>query len=124
MRGYDQALFQSLAVTLGYKENKLPFALLAQRLPLKVLRAESEASMALLLGLAGFLGTPGADAPKETRSYVRACWDHWWPQRSALERLVLSAGSWKLGGLRPANHPSAAWPRWRNWPGVGPRCAL
>ncbi len=32
VRGYDQALFQSLAITLGYKENKLPFALLAQRL--------------------------------------------------------------------------------------------
>ena len=105
VRGYDQALFQSLAVTLGYKENKLPFALLAQRLPLKVLRAESNASMALLLGLAGFLRPADADAQKETKAYVRECWEHWWPQRSALERLALPAGSWKLGGLRPANHP-------------------
>ena len=53
MRGYDQALFQSLATTLGYKENKLPFALLAQRLPLATLRAEPAAAAALLLGLTG-----------------------------------------------------------------------
>ena len=105
VRGYDQALFQSLAVTLGYRENKLPFALLAQRLPLKVLRAESDAAMPLLLGLAGFLLAPDAGASKETRVYVRGCWEHWWPQRSALERLALPAGSWTLGGLRPANHP-------------------
>ncbi len=124
VRGDDQALFQSLAVTLGYKENKLPFALLAQRLPLKVLRAEPQASMGLLLGLAGFLRTPdpgGVDA-KETRAYLRECWESWWPQRSALERLALPAGSWKLGGLRPANHPqrrlAALAQLARRWPAV------
>ena len=125
VRGYDQALFQSLAVTLGYKENKLPFALLAQRLPLKVLRAETGASMALLLGLAGFLQTPepaSGAAAMETRAYLRECWEHWWPQRSALERLALPAGSWKLGGLRPANHPqrrlAALAQLARQWPAV------
>ncbi len=121
VRGYDQALFQSLAVTLGYKENKLPFALLAQRLPLKVLRAETDAALALLLGLAGFLPTAEA-SDKETKTYVRACWEQWWPQRSALERLALPAGSWKLGGLRPANHPqrrlAALVQLARQWPTV------
>lgn len=108
VRGYDQALFQSLAVTLGYKENKLPFALLTQRLPLKTLRAEPAAATALLLGLSGFLHNPNLDkgpvAPA-TLAYVRACWEHWWPQRSALERLALADDAWKLGGIRPANHP-------------------
>ena len=107
-RGYDQALFQSLAVTLGYKENKLPFALLAQRLPLKVLRAEPAAALPSLLGAAGFLQAPefGADDDaKETRAYLRACWEHWWPRRSAMDRLILPRGAWKLAGLRPANHP-------------------
>ncbi len=104
VRGYDQALFQSLAITLGYKENKLPFALLAQRLTLKILRAEPQAAMPLLLGLAGFLQVGDSGSP-ETKAYLRACWEQWWPQRNALERLALPAGSWKLGGLRPANHP-------------------
>ena len=108
VHGYDQALFQSLAVTLGYKENKLPFALVAQRLPLRLLRAAGEGAAALLLGVAGFLQTPdpgmGIDA-RATRAYLRGCWEHWWPQRSAMERLILPASAWKLGGLRPANHP-------------------
>src|SRR2546423_4875453 len=36
--GVDEALFQEIAATFGYKENKLPFTLIAQRLPLKNLR--------------------------------------------------------------------------------------
>ena len=107
-RGYDQALFQSLAVTLGYKENKLPFALLAQRLPLKALRAEPAAALPSLLGVAGFLHAPefgGDDGAKEIRAYLRICWEHWWPRRSAMDRLILPRGAWKLASLRPANHP-------------------
>ena len=108
VRGYDQALFQSLAVTLGYKENKLPFALLAQRLPLKTLRAEGAGAMALLLGVSGFLqpkeSGPGKDDP-ETRAYLRGCWEVWWRRRAGMERLILPAKAWKLSGLRPVNHP-------------------
>jgi len=40
--GRDEALFQEFAAALGYKENKLPFTLIAQRLPLKFLRAQIE----------------------------------------------------------------------------------
>ena len=36
--GRDETLFQEIAAALGYKENKLPFTLLAQRLPLRLLR--------------------------------------------------------------------------------------
>lgn len=107
VRGFDEALFQSLAVTLGYKENKLPFALLAQRTSLKSLRAAPDGAAAVLLGLAGFLQAPefGGKDVQETRSYLRACWAHWWPQRADCERLILPAEAWKLGGIRPANHP-------------------
>lgn len=107
VRGFDEALFQSLAVTLGYKENKLPFALLAQRAPLLSLRAEPEAAAAILLGLGGFLHAPefGGEEVQETRAYLRACWAAWWPRRAACDRLILPADAWKLGGLRPANHP-------------------
>ncbi|HEY3901192.1 MAG TPA: DUF2851 family protein [Chthoniobacter sp.] len=38
LHGPDEALYQALAATLGYKNNKLPFTLLAQRLPLRLLR--------------------------------------------------------------------------------------
>ena len=125
VRGYDQALFQSLAITLGYKENKLPFALLAQRLTLKALRAESDAATALLLGVGGFLHAPefgeNPDA-KETRAYLRGCWEHWWPRRSGMDRIILPAAAWKLAGLRPANHPqrrlAALAELARRWPEV------
>ena len=36
--GRDETLFQEIASALGYKENKLPFTLLAQRLSLRLLR--------------------------------------------------------------------------------------
>ena len=108
VRGYDQALYQSLAVTLGYKENKLPFALLAQRLPLRTLHAAGDAATALALGVAGFLHAPEFDrdeARQDTRVYLRGCWEVWWRRRVAMERLVLPVRAWKLAGLRPANHP-------------------
>src|SRR4029077_13990739 len=56
--GRDEALFQELAAALGYKENKLPFTLIAQRLPLKLLRGNAEDNEAILFGVAGFLEAP------------------------------------------------------------------
>src|SRR2546429_3927012 len=53
--GRDEALFQEIAGALGYKENKLPLTLLAQRLPLQLLRANSIDAEAMLFGIAGFL---------------------------------------------------------------------
>src|SRR6478672_11088354 len=38
VHGRDETLFQEIATALGYKENKLPFTLLTQRLPLRLLR--------------------------------------------------------------------------------------
>src|SRR4029453_8944477 len=53
--GRDEALFQEIAAALGYKENKLPFTLLAQRVSLRLLREKSNDGEALLFGMAGFL---------------------------------------------------------------------
>src|SRR5213596_73466 len=39
--GRDEALFQEIAAALGYKENKLPFTLIAQRLGLRLLREKT-----------------------------------------------------------------------------------
>jgi hypothetical protein len=120
--GRDEALFQEIAGALGYKENKLPFALLAQRLPLKLLRENSDDSEALLFGIAGFLQTADLEIYKKSaREYVRELWDGWWPHRDGLQRFVLPTKVWRISGTRPVNHPqrrlaalailARAWPR-------------
>jgi len=104
--GRDAALFQEIAAALGYKQNKLAFTLLAQRLPLGSLRKQPDDLEAILFGVAGFLTTPDlAEYRDETRGYVRNLWDRWWPHRDAMQRLVLPAKLWRLGGARPLNHP-------------------
>lgn len=104
LHGADEALYQALAATLGYKSNKLPFTLLAQRLPLKLLRKADTA--ALLFGVSGFLPAhdiSGFDAG--TRTYLRGLWEQWWPRRAEFERLAIAPDLWRLGGQRPMNHP-------------------
>jgi hypothetical protein len=104
--GSDAALFQAVAGALGYKQNKLPFTLIAQRLPLKILRQNPADVEPLLFGLAGFLESPDlAPYKSDVRDYLRTLWDRWWPHRDKLERLIVPAKLWHLGGARPLNHP-------------------
>jgi len=118
----DEVLFQEIAAALGYKENKLPFTLIALRLPLKVLHETPQEIEALLFGVAGFLQTADLDVyKKSTREYVRQLWDRWWPHRNELERLILPAKIWHISNTRPINHPqrrlaalavlASEWPR-------------
>src|SRR5207253_2966720 len=58
IHGRDEGLYQEVAAALGYKENKLAFTLLAQRLPLGNLRTNPSDAEALLFGYAGFLSSP------------------------------------------------------------------
>jgi hypothetical protein len=104
--GIDEALFQALAIALGYKWNKVPFLILAQRVTLQRLRRDSEAAEAILFGLAGFLEL--AEPSKNllpSSHYAASLWTYWWKARSELHPLVLPSGHWKLSGSRPANHP-------------------
>lgn len=105
--GRDEALFQEIAAALGYKQNKLPFTLLAQRLPLATLRVHgADEAEALLFDVAGFLGAADLsvyDGP--TRVYVRSLWDRWWPHRDTMQRLVIPPELWSYSGARPTNHP-------------------
>ena len=104
--GADETLFQELAAALGYKQNKLPFTLLAQRLPLALLRKHGEEAEALLFGIAGFLEAPDLSVYQtDTRGYLRSLWDHWWPHREDMQRLILPRTLWRLSGARPLNHP-------------------
>jgi Protein of unknown function (DUF2851) len=122
LHGTDEALFQELAGTLGYKKNKVPFTLLAQRLPRRMLRAQPNEIEAVLFGVAGFLAAPDlARFEPSTRQYLRVLWDQWWPRRAALERFILPRLAWRLSGTRPLNHPHrrlgalagivASWPK-------------
>src|SRR5437763_2074293 len=104
--GRDEALFQEIAAALGYKENKLPLTLIAQRLSLKALRKDLKDAEAILFGIAGLLERPDlAIYKKSAKNYVRELWDRWWPHRDRLQRLILPAKIWKLSSTRPVNHP-------------------
>lgn len=104
--GRDETLFQEIASALGYKENKLPFTLLAQRFPVRSLRENVQNCEAMLFGGAGFLETPQLDTYKKSaREYVRQLWDGWWPHRDELQRLILPTKTWRLSSTRPVNHP-------------------
>lgn len=102
----DTAIFQEIATALGYKENKLAFTLLAQRIPLALLRSSAGDAEALLFGTAGFLDAADLGVyAGDTRAYVRALWDTWWLRREPLRRLILPRKLWKFSGARPLNHP-------------------
>jgi hypothetical protein len=106
LHGPDESLYQALATTLGYKANKLPFTLLAQRLPLRLLRAAKDSATALLFGVAGFLDQRElAPFDSPTRAFLRGLWEQWWPRRAEFERLALPREVWKMSGQRPMNHP-------------------
>ena len=120
VHGRDETLFQEIATALGYKENKLPFTLLTQRLPLRLLRENVEDCEALLFGTAGFLETPDLDVYKKSaREYVRQLWDRWWPHRDDLQRLILVAES-----LARQRHPSVKSSATASRRACGPRARM
>lgn len=107
IHGWDQAAFQAVAEALGYRKNKLPMTVLAQRFPLKHLRQHPREREALLFGAAGFLdGVSFDDADTDTRTYLRSLWEIWWKRRAEFageaQRRPLH---WNFSAVRPANHP-------------------
>ena len=104
--GMDEALFQAFAVALGYKLNKIPFLVLAQRAKLQLLRDHRTAAEGLLFGLAGFLEDGAINrAAAIDPDYWRRLWEHWWQLRSQFAHLILRHDLWRFGTTRPSNHP-------------------
>lgn len=107
--GREQAIYQALARTLGYRNNSQPFTLLSQRLPAKtLLKMEAVKREALLFGVSGFLELMRVeDTEPETRLYLRQLWSEWWKQRHACLRWLdeRQLPRWKLAATRPGNHP-------------------
>lgn len=104
IHGRAQAFYQGIAEALGYRNNKLPMTVLAQRLPIASMLREKSDAEAKLFGLSGFLAAPTYDdANDEARPYLRDLWETWWKLRDQF-----SEGSdleWNLAGVRPTNHP-------------------
>lgn len=110
-RGGAQVLYEETLAALGYRGNKAPFRLLARLMPLAELRALSGGSVtrayAILAGLAGLLPDPSQRGRRdeETRAFLRACWDAWWPLSTDYQTRVIPRAAWNLAGIRPANRP-------------------
>jgi hypothetical protein len=122
--GWDQALWEGLFGALGYRNNTWPMRRLAELLPrleaLGPLSSEPAVHwQARLLGTAGWLPPV---AVGEGATYVRRLWDAWWRERDAVSDAVLPPGLWRLGALRPANHPqrrlvlAGHWLAWGDMP--------
>jgi hypothetical protein len=126
--GVEQALYAGVMEALGYKHNKEPMRLLAERLPVARLRELPAAhAQALLLGVAGFLPERTvAASDAATRRHVKVLWNVWWKARDEFAEQSLAREAWRMAGLRPANFP---WRRlaavaqllaahWELWPKV------
>ena len=106
VHGMEEALFQAFAVALGYKLNKIPFLVLAQRAKLQLLRDHGPAAESLLFGLAGFLEDKTLNrAASVDPDYWRRLWEYWWQLRGPFAHLVLRQNLWRFGMTRPGNHP-------------------
>ncbi len=107
--GREQAIYQALAQTLGYRKNQQPFIILAQRLPLKkVLKLSATEREAYLFGVSGFLETVRSEEVQtETRTYLRKLWAEWWKLRDSCARWLdpRQLPRWKFTAIRPGNHP-------------------
>lgn len=105
--GLRQALWEALAEGLGYSGNKIPFRLLAQRLPhAKLARLTREKRFALIFGLSGLLpATTLEPFDPQVRRWIRPQWDLWWRIRPQVEHAILPRTAWKLAGVRPWNRP-------------------
>ncbi|WP_435895921.1 DUF2851 family protein [Oceaniferula spumae] len=104
--GEDGWLWQAIAETLGYRPNKLAMTLLAQRLPIDMLKGNPESAESIIFGAAGFLSAEIHDrAAADSRDYLRGLWETWWQVRDDYEPVPERAIPWKLSGIRPVNHP-------------------
>ena len=108
--GWEQAFWEGLFVALGYKQNVWPMRRVAELLP-QLLALESKkapdvfALQARLLGASGLLPPDLTRARAGADNYLRRLWDCWWREREPFAEFILPRETWRLHGLRPANHP-------------------
>ncbi len=100
---WEETFYQALTRAMGTKTNADNFALLAQRLPLRILLRHKHSLLqmeALLFGQAGLLDRDFADA------YPQLLQREFKVLRAKYQLVPLSATGWKFMRLRPANFPT------------------
>lgn len=103
-RGREQAIYETLFETLGYKNNRAAFRSIAQQASLSLLRnaGDSLGREAILFGFAGMIPDPTRQPVlPEWRAHVADLWDRWW-------HLGIRASEpihWSGGSTRPYNTP-------------------
>lgn len=105
--GKSQAMWVSLAETLGYKKNTFIFHTLSQRIPIQQLITHSpEEIQAILFGASGFLHPDiHKIAKNESKKWLEALWKTWWQLRHDYQFSEDKKLNWALSGIRPVNHP-------------------
>ena len=106
--GWRQSLWEGLCGGLGYQHNVWPMRRLAEQTRAILDHQPSQELtrvQALLLGSCGLLPHDSKSPRRPSHAYLRSLWDVWWREQDALADLTLPPTLWRLGGLRPANHP-------------------
>jgi len=106
--GWEQALIEGMFRALGYKNNAWPMQHLGELSP--KIRAGLSGDDPLnwqsaLLGIGGLLPDQLDSRKSVTDAYVKTVWDIWWRERDRFQALILPEKTWRLSGVRPANHP-------------------
>lgn len=114
-RGFAQVIYEETMAALGFRPNKILFRRLARILPLERLREQSTGNVrrayALLAGTAGLLPDPtahpnqSAAMDRETKTFIRTCWDEWWRMAGDCSGGAFLPTDWTRVGIRPANRP-------------------
>ncbi len=102
--GHDQALYEAVFESLGYKGNREQFLQIAHDVPLSTLQSLDSDSkrLALLFGYAGLLPDATRDAIiPELQPQVATLWDNWWELGLHPDRRI----EWNSAGTRPYNSP-------------------
>ena len=110
IEGYEQTFYRGVAEALGYPENKQPFQVLADTLPLSELTSlvPPKASknekvlhyQALLFGISGLM-----DKNAEKKAGFRKLLPIWKAYRERVPGSPLTKKDWCFRAIRPANYP-------------------
>jgi hypothetical protein len=106
--GWEQTLIEGMFRALGYKNNAWPMQHLGEISP-KIRAGLSDHDplhwQSALLGISGLLPDQLDGRLGDTDAYVKTVWDIWWRDRDRFEALIVPEKTWRLTGVRPANHP-------------------
>ena len=99
--GIDSTIFKHIFDACGYKQNRIQFCKLFDRINLYKHLSDKEYE-AVLWGESGLLPDPSAiSLPKETHNYTTSIWNTWWKIRKAPGETI----EWFRGSNRPGNTP-------------------